>query len=115
MAYIVVGVIILALIIVIINKIKNQSYVTVTGKIIKFVEEDGNHYPVFSFNTVDGKTINKRCFIKVGNETKDSSVEIAYGSESEYAIELLKKPLPIENIPIKYNKNNPDDFIAKWI
>ena len=113
MAYIFVGIIILVLTIVIIYKIKNQNYVTVTGKIINFIEEDGNHYPVFSFNTIDGKTINKRCFIKVGNETKDSSVEIAYGPE--YAIEFLKKPLPIENISIKYNKNNPDDFIAKWI
>lgn len=98
-------IVIVVLIIIFIIKLslgKNQG--KVNGKIIKYVEENGKHYPVFSFITKDGKLIEER------NTTyqEELSVEDAYSDNANY---FLSKPLPIENIPIFYNKKNPKDFI----
>lgn len=87
----------------------NKRQGKVNGKIIKYVEENGKHYPIFSFVTKDGKVIEER------NTTykEELSVEEAYSSQQ--AMDFLAKPLPIENIPIVYNKKNPKDFIPQWI
>ncbi len=101
---IVIGILIIALIL-----CQGKTQATVTGKIIKYVEEGGKHYPVFSFVTKDGQTIEER------NTTyqEELSVEDAYSPQK--ATIFLSRPLPIDDIPIVYNKKNPQDFIPQWI
>ncbi len=83
---------------------KGKTY----GKIIKYVIENNKHYPVFHFETNDGRIIENR------NTTylEELSVEDAYTDEAE---EFLNKGLPIEHILIYYDKRNPEDFIPRWI
>lgn len=78
------------------------------GKIISYVIENDKHYPVFHFETKDGKVIEAR------NTTylEELSVEEAYKDD---ASEFLKKNLPIEHIVIYYDKKNPENFIPRWI
>ena len=96
-------------------KVKNRNYEKVVGSIIEFVEENGSTYPIFSFTTKDGKKIVARNkHLKNGIEViSETSVERVY--PIDYAKEFLSQKLPINNIPISYNKENPEDFIPKWI
>ena len=85
-------------------KKKGQTY----GKIISYVIENGKHYPVFQFETKDGRVIEAR------NTTylEELSIEEAYTDEAN---DFLKKTLPIEHVLIYYDKKNPENFIPQWI
>ena len=85
-------------------KKKGQTY----GKIISYVIENGKHYPVFQFETKDGRVIEAR------NTTylEELSVEEAYTDEAD---EFLNKTLPIEHVLIYYERKNPGNFVPRWI
>ncbi len=93
----------------IIRMLGRKTQGKVNGRIIKYVEENGKHYPIFSFVTKEGNVIEER------NTTyqEELSVEDAYSPQE--ATNFLAKPLPVENITIVYNKKNPKDFIPQWI
>lgn len=103
------------IVIVIINKIKYRNWKNVEGKITEFIFENGMHYPVFSFTTIDGKEYNLRCKSKnkKTNEVYETSVEGAL--EETAAKEILAKELPILGVPVKYNPDDPNEFIPKWL
>ena len=101
--------IVIVLIIIIIGKILNRNDVKVQGKLIRFEIENNKHYPVFAFDTKDGKHIEARC----KKYKEEISVEDVY--KTEKAEEFLNNPLPIENIPILYNKKDPEEFIPQWV
>ena len=90
------------------DKIFLKKQGQVYGKIVNYVIENDKHYPVFQFETKDGKVIEAR------NTTylEELSVEEAYTDE---ASEFLKKGLPIEHVLIYYDKKNPENFIPQWI
>jgi len=113
MTYIIIALVILVAVVVVINKIRHRNFEKVSGKIVSFIEEAGVHYPVFSFTTLDGRNIEKRSIAVVDGENFECNVEGAY-AEPE-ARSFLVRTLPINNIPISYNKNNPEEFTAKWI
>jgi len=101
--------------IVIINKTKYRNYEKVIGNIIEFIEEDNAHFPLFSFTTKDGKKIiaRNKSIKEANGMLHETSVESAY--TLEHAQSILSKNLPITDIPILYNKENPEDFIPKWL
>lgn len=115
MFYITLSIVIIVLIIVIIVKICNRNYEKVDGKIVEFIEENGFHYPVFSFTTKDGKNITARNkdLKHRKNPLRELAVEDAF--EPGYAQEFLDSTLPIMDVTILYNKDNPEDFNPQWI
>ena len=89
-----------------------KKRIKVPGQIIKYELLNEKHYPVFVFNTLDGKRIESR------NKIKDNSIEEA-ALEDVYTdsgvIEKLNIPLPDNDVIIKYLEEDPTDFIAIWI
>ncbi len=82
------------------------------GKIVEWVEENNEHYPVFLFTTNDNVEIKSRCKVKIDNEILESSLESLYAFETVNKILLV--PLPHEGIYISYDVENPNNFCAKW-
>ena len=95
--------------IIIISKIKYRNYKKTVGRIIQYEEENNKHYPIFQFETIQGEKIEERNHL----DGFDACVED--GLSFDAAEEFLRKKLPIENILIKYDKNNPKNFLAKWL
>lgn len=83
------------------------------GKIVEWVEENNEHYPVFSFTTNNNVQIKSRCIDKIGEEMIETSLESQYDFET--VDKILSAPLPHENIYISYDIDNPNHFLARWI
>ena len=91
---------------------KQNKKIKVMGSIVNYQLIDGKHYPIFHFVTEDGKVIEKINDTIIQGEMLDY-VEAVYNEEG--IKEFLARPLPINDIPIYYNKDNPNDFYGKWI
>lgn len=85
----------------------------VMGQLVDWVVESNKHYPLFSFVTKNGEKIMGRCREEIDNEILETSIETAYGEDAVQ--DLLSLPLPMNNINIIYNQENPKQFIAKWL
>ncbi|MGN1268385.1 MAG: hypothetical protein ACI4U0_02645 [Candidatus Aphodocola sp.] len=90
---------------------KNKK-IKVVGEIIGFEIENGKHYPVFKFESNDGKIYKLRNIPK-SKDLQETSLEDVYTDEG--VIEFLNKAFPITNIPIKYLEEDPTDFLPRWI
>lgn len=88
------------------NKIK------VMGELVRYEVENGQHYPVFKFTTLDGRLFEIRNIPKDTN-IKETSVEDVYIDEG--VNEFLSQPLPLQEIPIKYVEEDPTDFLPRWL
>lgn len=86
--------------------------IKVIGKLIRFDIENNKHYPVFNFTTIEGKNYELRNIPKEDG-IEEASLEDVYIESG--VIEKLNEPLPIRNIIIKYNPEDPTDFIPRWI
>ncbi len=91
---------------------KKNKRLEAVGEIVRFEEENGQHYPVFHFTTLDGKTYTLREIPK-DSKLRELSLEEAYVESA--VIERLNEPLPIYDILIKYNPEDPTDFYAIWV
>lgn len=91
---------------------KKTKKIKVIGELIRFDIENGKHYPVFNFTTIDGEKYELRNIPKEDG-IEEASLEDIYIESG--VIEKLNEPLPIRNITIKYNLEDPTDFIPIWI
>lgn len=82
----------------------------VTGQILRFEEISGKHYPVFCFKTKEGENIVRRN-VALDFDIKELSIEELKPNEYK---SFLNRGLPIGNVPIKYNNENPYDFEVLW-
>ena len=79
------------------------------GKIVEWVEENNEHYPVFLFTTNNNVEVKSRCVTKIGKEMLEASLESQYDLED--VGKILAAPLPHENIYISYDINNPNKIV----
>ena len=95
------------------SKYKYRNWESVEGKIVEFAEENGLHYPVFSYITKDGKNIISRNIPK-NNEKyfKEAAIEDMFMLDD--AEKFLKRTLPITEVEIKYNPEFKEQFIPKY-
>lgn len=91
---------------------KKDNKVKVIGELIRFDIENGKHYPVFAFTTIEGQKYELRNIPKEEG-IEEASLEDIYIESG--VIEKLNEPLPIGDIPIKYNPEDPTDFLPRWI
>lgn len=85
----------------------------VMGQLDDFVIINGNHYPLFSFTTLDGRRYEKIRNIPKDTKIKETSLEDVYIESG--VEEYLQQQFPIMEIPIKYLQEDPTDFIPRWL
>ena len=61
---------------------------------------NGQHYPIFTFTTLDGRTYDRIRNLPKESSIKETSIEDVYIDSG--VEEFLHQQLPINDIPIKY-------------
>ena len=93
---------------------KYRNWEKVDGKIIEFIEENGLHYPVFSYTTKEGKTVVSRNVPKNNEPHFDEApIERIFPFDDD-AKQFLEKSLPITEVEIKYNPEFDEQFLPKY-
>ena len=69
---------------------------------------NGQHYPIFTFTTLDGRTYDRIRNLPKESSIKETSIEDVYIDSG--VEEFLHQQLPINDIPIKYVEDDPTDF-----
>lgn len=90
-----------------------KKRIKVIGQLVAFEIINGQHYPVFSFTTLDGKNYDRIRNIPKEDGIKETSLEDVYIDSGVQ--EYLQRELPITDIPIKYVEEDPTDFIPQWL
>lgn len=89
-----------------------KKRIKVVGQIVDYEIINGQHYPVFSFTTLDGRNFRIRNIPK-DKDIKETSLEDVYIDSGVQ--EYLQRGIPVSDIPIKYDEEDPTDFIPQWI
>ncbi|MDD6093072.1 MAG: hypothetical protein PUB90_00525 [bacterium] len=78
------------------------------GQLVDFELINGQHYSIFTFTTLNGRTYDRIRNLPKESIIKETSLEDVYIDSG--VEEFLHRQLPINDIPIKYVEDDPTDF-----